>query len=202
MEPKCTRAGARRGAILAAVIGLLAVACGSGSPSATYRSAIPSASAAAASPAIAASASPVAVAAMIPVGRYAGPVQQVADIVRRMQLDTSLSDSDRAVILDSVLEIRNAAKYQVTLDVHDGNRFGLIMTIDGKLDSGGVEQWTMLPVDDRLFVVDTDCCGMQVYGVERQAHAIRLTAKSPASSNVERFVRSVIFEAGPFTLAG
>jgi hypothetical protein len=193
MEPIRARRSASRLAITLGVVGLFVAACGSGNPTAADRSAMPG------SPAVTASANPVA--AIIPVGRYTGPVQQVADIVVRLEQDSSLSDSDRAAILDDVLEIRNAATYQVTLDVRDGNRFDLIMTIDGKLDSGGVEHWTMWPVDDRLFVVKTDCCGMQVYGVERQDHAVRLSAKSPASSNVERFVRSVVFETGTFARA-
>jgi len=191
MEPIRARRSAPRLVIILGVVGLVVAACGGSVPTATDRSAVPSA------PAVTASATPVAVAAIIPVGRYTGPVQQVADIVGRLEKDSSLSESDRAAILD-VLEVRGARTYQVTLDVREGNRFDLIMRIDGKLDSGGVAHWTMWPVDDRLFVVKTDCCGMQVYGVERQDHAVRLSAKSPASSNVERFVRSVVFETGTF----
>jgi len=193
MEPTRTRSNTRRLAILAAVVGVLAVACGSSAPTATNRSTAPSA------PAVVASTNPSAAATVIPVGRYVGVTQQVADIVERLQRDSSLSETERAAILDNVLEIRGARTYQTTLDVHDGSRFDLITTIDGK--DPDVEHWSMLPIDDHRFAVDTDCCGVQVYEVRRLDRGFQLFAKSPASSNVERFVRSVVFETGPFAEA-
>ncbi len=193
MESTFTRSSPRRLATVAAVIGLVAAACGGTSPSATSRSSGPS------TPPVVASASPAPVTAIIPDGRYAGTVQQVSNIVGRLQKDTSLTESERAAILDDVLEIRGATTYQTTLDARVKNSFDLITTIDGKAEP--VEHWTYVPVDDHRFVVDTDCCGVQVYEVAREGGSIRLTAKSPASSNVERFVRGVVFEAVPFTRA-
>jgi hypothetical protein len=193
MDRTRARASTQRLAVIAGVIGLLASACGSAAPNATSRSATPS------NPPIAGSASSAPVATAIPIGRYVGATQQVADIVRRLQMDTSLSESERAAILDDVLEIRGATTYQTTIDVRDGSHFAITPHIDGKADQ--VEDWTFRSIDDRRFVVDTQCCGTQVYEVAREAQSFRLTAKSPASSNVERFVRSVVFETGAFARA-
>ena len=189
MEHQQARPFAGRLAIIVSAIALVGAGCGSTSPTAAPIASLPSAAAERPSTAP--------VAAVIPVGRYVGAVQQVSDISGRLQLDASLAESERAAILDSVLEIRGARTYQTTLDVHDGSRFDLIQTIDGKVAS--LEHWKSLPIDERWFAVDTDCCGVQVYEVRRLDRGFQLLAKSPASSNVERFVRSVIFETGRFT---
>ena len=54
-------------------------------------------------------------------------------------------------------------------------------------------------IDPFTFELSIPCCGTRRYGVEWNGDSFSLTARSPATGNVELFVRRILFESQPFS---
>ncbi len=194
MERNRARPPSQRLAFTLGIVALLAAACGSRTPSSPPRAAAISAPASLTAP------SPTTTTAAIPDGHYVGTVQQVADIRRQLDRESALTDVEKETIVNSVLGIRGATTIQTMIDVRAGRQFLAVMAIDGV--SPPSDPWALKPVDDHTIVLDSNCCGLQVFDVEWTGRQFRLRAMSPASSPVEQFVRGVTFETGSFTAGG
>ena len=132
----------------------------------------------------------------IPAGTYATEPMDVADILAQLDADQSLSEAEKQSIVTDVLVIDGRTTLTPNVLVRD-NAFELRLSRDG----GPLVQDTAFAVtwiDDQSFQVKTACCGRTTYGITWEADAFRLEARSPASGNVETFVRRILFESQPF----
>ncbi|HEX5823549.1 MAG TPA: hypothetical protein VFY18_03725 [Candidatus Limnocylindrales bacterium] len=175
------------------LVAVLVAACGtSTAPSAASSAAV------APVPSTATASMAAATASAIPDGRYASAKRQVADILARLEKDTTLSTSEKKAVIDEIFDIRGAKNYRIFVDVRSGNQFILSQQVDDQQPSQEVP-WTLTPVDARTIILRIPCCGATVYEVKWADKSFTMTALSPASSTVETFVRPIIFEDGPFT---
>lgn len=132
----------------------------------------------------------------IPAGVYATEPMDVADILVQLDADQSLSEAQKQSIVRDVLVIDGRTTLASHMFVRD-DEFDMRLSRDG----GTPEQDTTFTVtwlDDQSFQMETPCCGRTTYGVTWEGDAFRLDARTPASSNVETFVRRILFESQPF----
>jgi hypothetical protein len=148
-------------------------------------------------PTFAASATPAvsAAAALIPDGAYAGPVQQVADVIALMNGDRKLSDADKADMIDTLFEIRGHTTFAVTLDLHAG-QWTEWEAVDGKAQVGS--RATYVFPDDHTLVIQESCCGLTTFGVTLVPGGFRLKAP-PQTKEEDKMVGTILFETGAFT---
>jgi hypothetical protein len=136
----------------------------------------------------------------IPDGRYVGAVQQVADILDQLARDASLTAGERDIIIDTVLGIRGASTYQTVFEI-EGSSMTLSQSVDGQANP---ESWFLAPAgDDRIAAtwsngkIEFEVRGCALPGPEC---VYTFQAITPAPSDVEAFVRRLVFEtSGPFT---
>jgi hypothetical protein len=193
-NPVSGRRIGRRSAILGAAA-ILVVGCGSSSPTSTAAAPRPSATA---TPQPSPPTTPTASAEIaIPEGRYVSAPQLVADILGRLDRETALSASEKQAITDQILGIRGARSFKTAFEVDASNHVVVFTTVDERSPSAE-RDWTITAVDRDTVVLDPPCCVAEVYGVRRIGGSFTLEARSPASSNVEAFVRRVVFETEPF----
>jgi hypothetical protein len=131
-------------------------------------------------------------------GIYQSEPIPVATIMQLLAADTKLSEADRTSIVDVILGLRSATTFQSAFEVRDGDQWIGGQRVDAEPFVFGVP-WPITSLDPSSIKLQTDCCGNQTYRVAQTPEGIRLTAVSPASSDVETFVRHITFELSPFT---
>ena len=132
----------------------------------------------------------------IPPGTYATQPMAVADIQAQLDAEEFLTDEEKTMIVENVLAVDGRSTLATYMVVGD-EAFDLRLSRDGgppKQDTAFAVTW----VDDQTFLVRSACCGEQTYGVTWEGDSFRLVARSPASGNVELFVRRILFESQPF----
>jgi len=136
---------------------------------------------------------------IIPDGTYLGAEQQVADILQRLEGNPTLSAGEKATITDSILGIREATTFQVRIEIN-GDSMVVSQGVDGTFIP---EQWTITPLAEKR-IAATWSSGMIEFevrgcGLPGSGCGFTLQALSPVPSEVEAFVRKLIFEiSGPF----
>ncbi len=137
--------------------------------------------------------------AVIPDGRYLGPTQLVSAILAALAADKTLSDTEKAAIVTSVLGVDGKTSFQVAIEIR-GNEFISSQCADAE-PFAAETPWPLSSIDDKTIILRLPCCGLQGYEVHRTGSGFTLKTLSPASSPVEAFVRHVTFETGTFTPA-
>jgi hypothetical protein len=133
----------------------------------------------------------------IPTGTYKTEPIPVADILARLDADTSISTADKPAVIDNVLGIRDGDHLVVTLHI-DKTSFFLQYQTDAR-EPIVEDPWPMTIVDPTTIVVTSTCCGPTTYRVERSSAGFLLTPETAPQSAVEGFVRDVLFHSKPFT---
>jgi hypothetical protein len=182
-----------RGMLSMAVLMIAVTACSGAAVSSN--SATPTVSVTA--PTLAATGTPAvsAAAALIPDGTYAGPVQQVADVIAMINDDPKLSNADKADIIDNLFEIRGQTTFAVTLDLHAG-QWTQSQVVDGNSVVGSRATYAF--PDDHTIVLQESCCGLTTFEVTLVPGGFRLKAP-PQTKEEDKMVGAILFETGAFT---
>jgi hypothetical protein len=133
---------------------------------------------------------------LIPDGTYAGPVQQVADVIALINADTKLSDADRANLIDKALEIRGHTTFAVTLDFRAA-QWTESQTVDGHSSVGGRATYAF--PDDHTVLIEESCCGLTTFGVTPAEGGFSLRVLPPPAAEVDKVVNHILFESGTFS---
>jgi len=145
------------------------------------------------------SASPSPVAQAIPDGTYTTGPMSVADIDRQLDAEESLTEAEKESIRNEILVITGTTTLESAIEVDGTVMRGAMGHDDRPLewDSEGVSEvrW----IDPSTYELAIQCCGTQRYGVEWNGESFSLTARSPATGNVELFVRRILQESFPFS---
>lgn len=134
--------------------------------------------------------------ALIPDGTYAGPVQQVADVIAHINADTKLSDADRVDLIDTALEIRGHTTFDVTLDLRAG-QWTQSQAVDGR--SQVASRATYAFPDDHTVVIQESCCGLTTFGVTLAQGGFSLKVLTPLATEADKVISRILFETGTFT---
>jgi hypothetical protein len=124
-----------------------------------------------------------------------GPELDVADVKAKLDA-TELAPEAKDAVLDTILRIRRSTSLQAVIEVTDAAWVGGTR-VDGR-QPVMEPAWPLTQVDDHTVLLRTPCCGVQVWQIQPASDGFRMKALSPASSEVEAFVRSILFESGPF----
>jgi hypothetical protein len=145
------------------------------------------------------SASPSPAAQAIPDGTYTTGPMSVTAIEQQLEAEETLTEAEKESIRNDILVISGTTTLESAIEV-DGTVMRGALGHDGgplEWDSEGVSDvhW----IDPFMYEVAIQCCGTQRYGVDWNGESFSLTATSPATGNVELFVRRILQESFPYS---
>jgi hypothetical protein len=137
----------------------------------------------------------------IAAGTYSTDVP-VAEILQELDAQDGLSAAERAAIIDDILAIRGATTLHIQVVLTD-KTFNFLQGVDDQALHNSIPiPWTVTAFEGRDLTLDTgrtDSFRTQHYEVDgSRAMGYQFHPVSPAASEVETFVRHVLFELGWF----
>jgi hypothetical protein len=181
--------------ILVVAVAVAVAAC-TGGPAVSSSSPTPTATILATTSPASASPAGSAEAPLIPDGTYAGPVQQVADLIAMINADTKLSQAQKTEVTNTFFELPGHTTFAVTLDLHAGS-WTESQAVDGHSVVGSRANYAF--PDDHTVVLQESCCGLTTFGVTRTQGGFSLKVLAPPAAEEDKVVSRVLFESGTFS---